>query len=191
MTYADMRGHNQPPSTDAKFIRDFLAGKHGKLTIRRDELLASAMKMPRLDSEEIAKRATELVKMLRVLEQEMEAARIAEKAPYLSAGRSVDAFFQAIVMPLHEVKQRVEADLTKYQHHALLEDKLRSDRGALLTTRTNWVFDTINRAELDLEALRPYLPNEGLEKAVRAAIRSGVHSIRGCNIHKEERAQIL
>lgn len=60
--------------------------------------------------------------------------------------------------------------------------RTRSDGGTVASLRREWTFENLDRATLDLEALRPYIPTEGLEKAVRAYIRAGGRTLKGCNI---------
>lgn len=60
--------------------------------------------------------------------------------------------------------------------------RTRSDYGSVATLRTNWTFEDLNRATLDLEMLRDHLPLDGLEKAVRSYIRAGGRELRGVRI---------
>lgn len=68
--------------------------------------------------------------------------------------------------------------------------RTRGDYGAVSSLRTTWEFDGLDRAEIDLEALRPYLPLDGLEKAVRAAIKAGVRDLRGVRIFESTSAVV-
>ena len=62
----------------------------------------------------------------------------------------------------------------------------RPDRMNALTTKMLeellQVFDEIDRASLDLEALRFHIPADGLEKAVRSLIKAGGRELRGTRI---------
>ena len=44
------------------------------------------------------------------------------------------------------------------------------------------MFDEIDRASLDLEALRVHIPADGLETAVRSFLKAGGRELRGTRI---------
>lgn len=67
--------------------------------------------------------------------------------------------------------------------------RVRSSVGATVSLRTSWDFRNLDRAKIDLEALRPYLPMDGLEKAVRAAIKAKIHKINGVEIYEKQEAR--
>lgn len=87
-----------------------------------------------------------------------------------------------------------QADLVKAEQAAEAKpaelSRTRGEYGSVTSLRTEWVFDDIDRATIDLEALRPYLPSDGLEKAVRAFIRAGGRELRGVNIHESTAAVV-
>lgn len=60
--------------------------------------------------------------------------------------------------------------------------RTRGEFGAVSSLRTTWTFSDIDRAALDLEALRPHLPVAGLEGAIRAFIKAGGRELVGCHI---------
>lgn len=68
--------------------------------------------------------------------------------------------------------------------------RTRGDYGALGTLRQEWVFSDLDRDALDLEALRPYLPVDGIEKALRGFIKAGGRELRGVRIHQTETAVV-
>ena len=55
---------------------------------------------------------------------------------------------------------------------------------------SQWVFDEIDRASLDLEALRFHIPADGLEKAVRSFIKAGGRELRGTRIFETTAATV-
>lgn len=67
--------------------------------------------------------------------------------------------------------------------------RVRSAQGATVSLRTSWDFRNLDRAKIDLEALRPYLSMDGLEKAVRAAIKAKIHQIPGVEIYEKQEAR--
>lgn len=60
--------------------------------------------------------------------------------------------------------------------------RTRGNLGAVASLRTFWDAENIDRATLDLEALRSHLPMEALEKAVRSFIRAGGRQLTGAHI---------
>ncbi len=58
----------------------------------------------------------------------------------------------------------------------------RSDYGAVASLRRFWDMDDLDRETLDLATLRPFLPLDALEKAVRAFIKSGGRELKGVRI---------
>ena len=70
--------------------------------------------------------------------------------------------------------------------------RTRGDVGALATLQTFWDFDplTLNRAELDLEALRQHLPADAIDKAIRSFIRAGGRDLRGVHIFENQKARV-
>ena len=65
-----------------------------------------------------------------------------------------------------------------------------SDFGTTTTLRTSWEFEVTDRAKVDLEALRPYLGADAVDKAIRAAIRAGGREISGVRIYQDQKASI-
>lgn len=69
--------------------------------------------------------------------------------------------------------------------------QVRSPYGALASLRRFWDFEGIDRATIDLEALRQHIPTDCLEKAVRSAVNAGTREIRGvAKIFENTRSQI-
>lgn len=66
----------------------------------------------------------------------------------------------------------------------------RGDYGALGTLAEHWDFTGLDRDAIDLEALRPHLPEDAMEKAVRSFIRAGGRELRGVTIFLNEKAQV-
>jgi hypothetical protein len=63
--------------------------------------------------------------------------------------------------------------------------KLSGDLGSTTSTRKVWTFRDLDRNEIDLEALRPYLTLEAIEAAVRQYIRAGNRSIVGATVFED------
>ena len=58
----------------------------------------------------------------------------------------------------------------------------RGDYGSVSSLRTTWESEITDRAQLDLEALRPYFAIADLEKAIRAFVKAGGRELRGARI---------
>ena len=65
------------------------------------------------------------------------------------------------------------------------------DEDGTITRKTEWVCEGVDRAELDLETLRPYFTEEALLKAVRAAIRAEIRELAGAVIVERKSAMVL
>ena len=66
----------------------------------------------------------------------------------------------------------------------------RGDYGSSSSLRTFWDFADLDRADLDLEALRQHIPLDGLEKAVRSYTKSGGRELRGVRIFKNTKSVV-
>lgn len=119
----------------------------------------------------------------RIARQEAERAR-AEAEAKVKALTSDNDLIAAI--DAEKVAQTASADLVKAEQAADVTpaelSRTRGEYGSVSSLRTQWVFDEIDRTTIDLEALRPYLPTDALEKAVRAFIKAGGRELRGTTI---------
>lgn len=59
----------------------------------------------------------------------------------------------------------------------------RGEYGAVASLRETVVGEIVDRDKLDLERLRPYLPLDGLQKALNAFVKSGGRDLAGARIH--------
>ena len=66
----------------------------------------------------------------------------------------------------------------------------RSMAGTTASLRTTVACLGFNRADLDLEPLRPYIPNAALETAIRAFIRAGGRQLAGATIEEVQRSVV-
>ena len=87
-------GHNLPP------LGALLVEETGEFKTRVAERVTSARERAVVAGEDDAEKATLLVVMCRELYLEIENARGERKAPYLEAGRIIDAHFADLVLPL-------------------------------------------------------------------------------------------
>lgn len=251
-------GDNRPPPIEV--LRDELEAENEPLLRRKDELLGAVARVPAIESDDVAGRVADLVKMITACAKNTDAARVARKEPFLEGGRAVDGYFKARILdPLDKAKKGVEAklgvylrskadrerrareeadraarqaaqdaadqaakaaeamrtekdldkamDLARQAEEATAQaaaatkaatakpaemSRTRGDAGALGSLRTFFDFDplTLNRAELDLEALRQHLPTDALDKAIRSFIRAGGRDLRGVRIYERQEARV-
>ena len=126
-------GGNRPPmDVEAKHAFDeaLEAAKPG-LRDRIDQLLAAADRATATD-EESAGRCGELVKQIRAASKVVDDAHTTTKAPYLAAGRAVDAAKNELRGPLDTAKSKVEAKQTQFlrEQEAIRQAELRRQREA-------------------------------------------------------------
>lgn len=67
--------------------------------------------------------------------------------------------------------------------------RTRGDYGSVSTLQTRWVGELANRRELDLEAIRGFIPEDALVQAIGAFVRAGGRDLRGARIFEETVAQ--
>ena len=139
-------------------LTDYLRNKEAQARREREEQERLAR-----EAAETARREAEARARALADEQSLQAAIAAEKAAETASADLVKAAQAAAVKP---------AELSR----------TRGDYGAVSSLRTQWVFDEIDRASLDLEALRFHIPADGLEKAVRSFIKAGGRELRGTRI---------
>lgn len=130
-------------------------------------------------------------------EQERQAREAAEaarreaeaKAKALQDERDLSAAIEA-----EKAAETAQADLVKAEQAAEVKpaelSRTRGEYGAVSSLRTAWVFDEIDRATLDLEALRQHLPHDGLERAVRSFIKAGGRELAGTRIYETTSAVV-
>ena len=68
--------------------------------------------------------------------------------------------------------------------------KVKSASGVTTSMSTFMNFRNLDMAIIDLEALRPYISQDVIEKAVRAAIRNEVRNIKGVEIFEDTRSRV-
>lgn len=103
-------GDNLPPD-DADPIRDRLSDTYADHEKRVTDLLAGAARVPPIDSDDLAQRATDFIKQLQGEMKILEALRVSEKEPYLKGSRTVDGFFKNYTHKLEQAKKDVSVNL--------------------------------------------------------------------------------
>lgn len=85
----------------------------------------------------------------------------------------------------------VAADATKAATAKPAElSRTRGDYGSVASLRTEWTFESFDRATIDLNKLRPYLPSDAIDKAIRAFIKSGGRELTGTRIYETSAAGV-
>lgn len=120
---------------------------------------------------EEARRAAEAEARRKTEEAERLRLEAAEREKTFTTEADLD---QAITT--NELARQAEGDAVQAQK--VVEQKpaefsrTRGDLGAVASLRTVWDFKDLARADLDLEALRPYLGEDALKQAIRGFIRA-------------------
>lgn len=116
-----------------------------------------------------------------------EAARLArEEAERQAAAARTDTDLNKAVETEARAIKHEEAAAQKPAEHA----RTRGDFGAVATLRTEWRSEIVDRATIDLTALRPYFATADIEKALRAAVKAGARDIAGARIYEAQLARV-
>lgn len=134
-----------------------MATRYTELTKRRDQLLSSMARVPVvIESDEVQKKVSDLAVMIAECIKQSEAAREAEKAPFLEGGRAVDGFFTGTIKePLDEARKKLLRLGGEY---------LRKKKEDELAARQKEIDEAAERSRAALEAA------ESLEKKGHAAL---------------------
>ena len=119
-------GHNSGPQDPADALRERLAETHDKLLARKDELLGMEERLPAAcTDEDTAAKLADAIKATTAFIKNSEATRVAEKEPFLAAGRTVDGFFKSQSDPVDKLKTKMGAMLTAYQREVADKERRR------------------------------------------------------------------
>jgi DNA repair exonuclease SbcCD ATPase subunit len=113
-------GHNSGRS-----LREMLAEQHGTILQRADDLRDAAGRVPEIDNDDTLGKAADFVKQITATVKKLDAIRVDEKEPFLTAGREVDGLFNGPKDALEKAKSGVSKKMTAY-----LEEKARKEREA-------------------------------------------------------------
>jgi hypothetical protein len=64
--------------------------------------------------------------------------------------------------------------------------RTRGEYGAVSSLRTTWAGEITDARTLDLDALRPHLSLDAMQKAVNAYVRTGARELRGARIYEKQ-----
>lgn len=107
-------GHNKPPS-EAEALSVRLAERANRdFGSRVNDTLAAAKRIGKINDDAAAGDAGIVIRLARALENDLDRARVAEKEPFLAAGRTVDSFFKKTISPIAGAKDAVQSKLDAY-----------------------------------------------------------------------------
>lgn len=123
------------------------------------------------------------------IRQREESERKAREAAELEAANMPQAAKEVMQEAVREADR---AEKTEKQAEARPAElaRTRADYGGLATLRTVWVGQIVEKSELDLNALRPFMSDDVLQKLVNAAVKAGFREIKGCKIFEQSSAQV-
>ena len=121
-------GHNS-----ANSIRDRLSSLWNGLINRCSELVNTAATVPEfIDDEDTARKAADLIKLMKAAAKEADSTRKQENEPYAAAKQQVDAFFnipkEAVQQAAAEVERRLQKYLQRKAQREEIERRERADR---------------------------------------------------------------
>lgn len=158
------KSEKEPFDAGGKIVHGFFTAQQGKL----DEVkrLAEARMTGYMRAKADAERRR----------RDEEARRLAEEA----AAQNNESAFEQASEEVELIEASKPAEMVRSH----------SDLGTVSTLRTSWEFEVTERGKIDLEALRPYLGSDAIDKAIRAAVRAGVREIAGVHIYQDQKASI-
>jgi hypothetical protein len=123
-----------------------------------------------------------------------EEARVAREAAEREAQAALD---RAAALPAEAADAALDDAIAAQDQAEMLADaaqaspaelsRTRSDLGTVSSLRTSWKGELVNRDELDLDKLRPYIPTDALERAINAFVKAGGRDLKGANIFEESK----
>lgn len=167
-------GEKEPYLEGGRAIDGFFAVPIGVLEAIKAKQTADLTKYQQAkEAAERARREAEADEARRQADEKLKAARD-------------EASLTAAIMAEQEADKRAREAIAKPADLS----RTRGDLGAVASLRTEWVFADLDRADLDLEALRDHLPADGLERAVRSYIKAGGRQLRGVRIYESTSAVV-
>lgn len=122
-----------------------------------------------------------------------EAERRARAAAEAEAKAQTEADLDRAIAAEALAKQQ-QADAIEAQRAAEAKpadlSRSRSDMGAVASLHRFYDFTDLDREAIDLETLRPFIPLDAIEKAVRAFIKAGGRELRGVKIFENTETRV-
>lgn len=155
-----------------------------------DRLIMATHAKLRSPIEDIKKRVNERSTIFKraKLERERKAREAAAaEAARLAAEAERMAQDQTTLQDAIDAAAAAEASKRAAEAKASELSRSRGGWGSVSSLQSFWDFDELDRHAIDLEAIRPHLALDAIEKAVRAAIKSGSRKMRGVRIFENTR----
>ena len=108
-----------------------------------------------------------------------EAEAAIKAAPDLQAAIVAEAAATQAAADAEKAKKAAEAKPAELS-------RSRGDYGATASLRAEWIGELVDRASLDLETIRPHLPEDAINKAIRSFVRAGGRELRGAKIYERQ-----
>lgn len=176
-------GGNNPPPLEV--LRDELEAASRDLLFRADMLLDALLRMKQAETYDDATKVADYARMVKACQDAAERARVARKDPYLTGGRTIDNFYGSrLADPLDNARLAAVENLKRFLAANPEVEEIRGDAGSLVTRRLEWRATNVDKATLDLDALRPHLGPDAIAKALRAYIQHGGRKIAGATIEE-------
>ena len=139
---------------------------------------ADAERKARVEAERVAREEAE-----RAAKAAAEAEAAVKTAPDLQAAIVAEAAAAQAAADAAQAKKAAEAKPAELS-------RSRGDYGAVASLHTFWDFADLDRATLDLEALRQHIPAAALEQAVRSFVKAGGRELRGARIFENTQTKV-
>lgn len=182
---------------DEAELAALLPERHADLLARRDALLAAMARVPDpLDTPDAVERARKFAGLLKAARGAADTTRKDDKQPFIAAGKRVEAFFKSVIAPLDEALRELQHRLTDARLVAIElaapppeptpDGKLAAAPmpvidGTSIDAVTTVV--AIDRAALDIEALRDVFTDRELMDAVQRHLRRHGPTLAGVTYH--------
>jgi len=85
---------------------------------------------------------------------------------------------------------KVEQQANRLENSKEIKSFVRGDQGSVSTTRIDWTGHLADRAQIDLETLRPYFREEDIDFAIKQFVKSGGRTLRGASIFEDTKLQV-
>lgn len=155
-----------------KGLIDTLEQCKAKVETRQTQFARAKADAERRRREEEARLARE--------QAEREAQEALDRAAAMPAKQADAALSDAI-----EAQTHAETLAGAAQANAAELSRTRTDNGVVSSLKTQWKGELTDRASLDLDKLRPYLPLDAIDKAINAFVRAGGRELSGANIFED------
>lgn len=133
--------------------------------------------------EERRRRIEESERLRKEAEEKAAAAAVLEQADMKPAAETTFADAQ-------QAEQQAQQMQVSAQVKPAELAQSRGQMGSMASLRTRWVGEIVDRNALDLEALRPHISAEALQKAVNSFVAAGGRELRGASIFEKSEAVV-